>query len=261
MAIEKHPTGRAGPDWLPVADLLLQPPPSSLWEDGDEAAFLPEQVEDLARLLLSLDPMASVTLVNGLRRSGVSLQHLSLNLLAPASRVLGRLWVEDRCSFAEVTLGMSRLHQMLHGFGSDELRHSFEGWGPAGNTVLLACLPGEQHTFGSLMVSQFLRRDGWDVRNEYPADEFELIETVKRHPFTIIGLSIGRESRLDEAAALIKALRRASKNRGVAMMVGGPVIALRPQLVRELGADVAPLDAQEAARWAQRHWQAMVEPA
>jgi methanogenic corrinoid protein MtbC1 len=46
-------------------------------------------------------------------------------------------------------------------------------------------------------------------------------------------------------------------NRGVLVMVGGPVIALRPEIGWQVGADATAVDAQEAVNWAQAHWQPM----
>jgi methanogenic corrinoid protein MtbC1 len=119
-------------------------------------------------------------------------------------------------------------------------------------------MPGEQHTFGILVVSQFLRRAGWDARNLFPADNAELLQSVQKKSFTIIGLTIGRESRLRELALLIKALRRASLNPHAVVMVGGPVLALRPEIARLVGADASASDAQEAASWMQGHWQSLM---
>jgi hypothetical protein len=43
-------------------------------------------------------------------------------------------------------------------------------------------------------------------------------------------------------------------------MVGGPVLALRPEIGRRVGADAIALDGQEAANWAQRYWQSITAP-
>ena len=43
----------------------------------------------------------------GLRGRGVSVEALYVHLLAPAARHLGELWEDDRCHFADVTVGMA----------------------------------------------------------------------------------------------------------------------------------------------------------
>jgi methanogenic corrinoid protein MtbC1 len=239
--------------------LLVRHPP--VLADAAPAAspFLPEDIEELTRLLLAHDSAVASAYVEVLRQNGATTHHICLNLLAPAARRLGEMWDEDSASFAEVTMGVCRLHQVLHVLTTTDLSPSLEALAGKSNTTLLSCLPGEQHTFGVLVVALFLRRAGWDVWSEFPADSEELLLTVARKPFKIIGISIGRESRLQELTLLIKALRRASMNRSVAVMVGGPVVALRPEIGRQIGADATMLDAPSAASWAQRYWGSVAE--
>jgi MerR family transcriptional regulator, light-induced transcriptional regulator len=269
MPIAQTPTdAHLAPELLSLLENEMVPRLMLLQQrSGRDRAALPdepfaqEDVEELARLLLSHDATVAGAYVELLHRAGASIQHLCLNLMAPAARFLGRLWEEDRLGFADVTMAVCRLHQVLHRLTADELLPSHEGQGSKSNTVLLSCLPGEQHSFGVLMVAQFLRRGGWDVWNDFPADNDELVDIVGKKPFKIIGLSIGRDSRLRELTALIKALRRASMNRKVAVLIGGPVVALRPEIGREVGADATAVDALAAARWAQRYWQSVTEQA
>jgi methanogenic corrinoid protein MtbC1 len=234
--------------------LLVRHPPPVVGTLDAASPFRSEDVEELTRLLLAHDSAVASAYVEVLRQNGASTHQICLHLLAPAARRLGEMWDDDRCSFAEVTMGLCRLHQVLHLLTTTDMNPALEATAGKSNTTLLSCLPGEQHTFGVLVVSLFLRREGWDVWNEFPADNEELLQTVSRKPFKIIGLSVGRESRLRELTLLIKALRRASMNRSVAVMVGGPAVTLRPEIGGEIGADATMLDAPGAARWAKRYW-------
>ena len=53
--------------------------------------------------------------VSTLCEQGQSLQWILLELFAPAARHLGQQWEQDTRDFAEVTLGLSRLQQLLQG--------------------------------------------------------------------------------------------------------------------------------------------------
>jgi methanogenic corrinoid protein MtbC1 len=243
-----------------VPRLLMMSQPQPIVPAQIDSPFSAEDVEELSRLLLSHDALLAGAWVELLRQNGASTAQICLHLLAPAARRLGALWDEDRCGFAEVTMGVCRLHQVLHWLTSYEAHPAQEDQGARNNAVLLSCMSGEQHTFGMLMVAQFMRRAGWDVANDFPADNEELLETARKIPFKIIGLSIGRESRVRDLTLLIKALRRASLNRSVAVMVGGPVLVLRPEIGLRIGADAIARDGQEAANWAQRYWQSITAP-
>jgi methanogenic corrinoid protein MtbC1 len=191
-----------------------------------------------------------------LRQNGASIPEICLHLLPAAARRLGSLWEEDRCGFAQVTMAVSSLHRVLHRMTAEELPPPPQGEdGGTTNNILLTCMPGEQHTFGVLVVAQFLRRAGWNVRNHFPADNEELLHYVRQKSFNIIGVSIGRYSRTRDLTLLIEALRRASINRRVSIAVGGPVLAFRPEIGGQVGADATALDAQQTVSWAQAHWQ------
>jgi methanogenic corrinoid protein MtbC1 len=98
------------------------------------------------------------------------------------------------------------------------------------------------------------------VAHHYPNEDQELIQSVRKKSFTIIGLSIGRHCRIRDLTLLIKALRRASVNPRSAVIVGGPLLLLQPQIARQVGADATAMDAQETATWARGCWQSNDRP-
>lgn len=208
-----------------------------------------EEVLELTRLLLLPDPGMALAFVDVARERGLSPQCICLGLLAPAARKLGVMWEEDACDFMQVTLGLGRLHQVLHRMNSEFLPEAEGTVQPVARRALLACVPGDQHTFGVVMFGQFLRREGWDVWNEFPLNNDELLDTVRGNSFTLVGLSVGSEGRLDALTAAIRAVRRASRNRNVCVMVGGPVLAARPELASAVGADSTAADGKAAAAW------------
>jgi methanogenic corrinoid protein MtbC1 len=208
-----------------------------------------EDVVELARLLLVHDPAIGLAFVDSVRERGLSPQVICLELLAPTARKLGQMWEEDACDFMQVTLGLGRLHQVLHRMNAEFLPEADGALQPIARRALLACLPGDQHTFGVVMVGQFLRREGLDVWSEFPSNNDELLDTVRGNSFTLVGLSIGSEGRLDALTATVRAIRRVSRNRGVCVLVGGPVLAARPELADTIGADFAAVDGKAAAAW------------
>jgi methanogenic corrinoid protein MtbC1 len=247
-----------------VPRLLLMRPPAPAAQAEVPArpgsAFTAEHVQELVRLLVTHESLVASAYVDMFRDCGASVQEICLNLLPAAARRLGELWEEDRCGFAQVTMGVCSLHQVLHRLTADQVTAAPQGAGGRGNRVLLSNLPGEQHNFGLLVVAQFLRRDGWDVAHHYPNEDQELIQSVRKKSFTIIGLSIGRHCRIRDLTLLIKALRRASVNPRSAVIVGGPLLLLQPQIARQVGADATAMDAQETATWARGCWQSNDRP-
>jgi methanogenic corrinoid protein MtbC1 len=207
-----------------------------------------EEVAELASLALARDGTVASSYVGALHTRGVSAETLYLDLLAPAARHLGELWKEDLCSFTEVTLGLWRLHQVLR-----ELSPAFQSEAdhPAhGLRALLAPAPGEQHTFGLSMVAEFFRRAGWDVWSGPVTSRQELVGMVRSAWFAVVGLSVSSERKLDEVATGIRAIRRASRNRSIGVMVGGPMFLEHPDWVARVGADATAVDGRQAIRQA-----------
>ncbi len=208
-----------------------------------------QDVEAFAKLVLSPDENVAHACIDTMRNSGISVETIYTDLLAPVARYLGKLWEEDLCDFTEVTLGLGRLHQVLR-----ELSPAFSQANNVtnGRRVLLLPAPGEQHTFGLVMVSEFFRRAGWDVGggpSEAGADP-ELM--VQREWFDVVGFSLGNITQLDALASSIKVIRKTSLNKSVCIIVGGPLFLAHPEYVSYVDADAASTDGAQAPSLATR---------
>jgi methanogenic corrinoid protein MtbC1 len=96
------------------------------------------------------------------------------------------------------------------------------------------------------MVSEFFRRAGWDVWSDPCASEGDLAALVRSEWFDLIGLSVGMDGHVEPLRSVVLRLRRASRNPDVGIMVGGPILVNRPQLVSEVAADFTATDARQA---------------
>ena len=209
---------------------------------GNVTGKAPEDadVRELVRLLLAHDVAVASAYVETVRQRGASLEGVCLLLLAPAARELGLLWEEDECDFMQVTVGLCRLHHLLRELSPEFRPENVEL--PLERNILLAPVPGDQHTFGITLVAQFLRKAGWEVWHEHPASGAEILEVVRQNWFAVIGLSVGSESRVDEVAAIIRAIRQTSLNRSIGILLGGPLLVAKPELAALVGADATAVD-------------------
>lgn len=203
-----------------------------------------DDVEAMVRTVLRGDLVAAGALLAQHRARNLPLERIYLELLAPVARRLGVMWQEDRCDFTAVTIGLCCLQQLVlensHAFGPRPGRRDTE------RRILLAPVPGEQHSFGLLMVGEFFRRQGWDVCSGTGATVRELVATTRKQWFSMVGFSLSCETRLDTVAQLIREIRRASRNPHVGVMVGGQPFAERPELAVLVGADATASDGQQA---------------
>jgi methanogenic corrinoid protein MtbC1 len=201
-------------------------------------------VESFAKLVLSTDSNAAQASVDAMRSRGILIETIYIDLLAPVARYLGELWNQDLCDFTEVTIGLGRLHRILR-----ELSPAFsdtcatEG---KGLRVLLLPGPGEQHTFGLLMVSEFFRRAGWDVAEGSWEVRTDPVAMVRKDWFDVIGFSLGSDAHIEKLRQCVDEVRKSSVNTKLAVMVGGPIFSLRPELIARVGSDGAAKDGQQA---------------
>lgn len=208
-----------------------------------------DDVAEFTKVILGHDPAIAVSFIESLRFEGCSLENLYLELVAPTARRLGEMWEDDLADFVEVTLALGRLQQVLHRFSDTFLSEITPPL--RGHRILLSPVPGDQHTFGLIMVAEFFRRAGWNVMNRLSPSIGDLIGAVQENSFAIVGFSANSESRLDALASAIESVRRASRNPSVNVMVGGPLFAANPELARCVGADATATDGKDAVAHAE----------
>ncbi len=203
-----------------------------------------DDVKQFARLVLSHEEDAAFVAIHSLRAREVSIDRIFLELLAPTARYLGELWDDDLCNFTDVTVGLGRLQRVLREL-SPALGRSVEH--PAqGRRILLLPGPGDQHTFGLLMVAEFFRRAGWDVTGGAWTADVDVAALVGAEWFDVVGFSLGAENHLQALADCISALRHAACNRELKVLVGGPLFGVHPEFMARVGADGMTIDGREA---------------
>lgn len=209
----------------------------------------PLDVARLAGLLVHADGAQAVAYVDGLLDTGISLETVYLDLLTPAAQRLGDLWVEDTLMFSDVTIGCCRLQQVLTAlhprYGGDSLAVL------GGRRALFTPTPGEQHTLGYWVLTEFFRRAGWAATACCCASQDQLVRAVRRDRFAVVGISVACERHLESTEKAIAAVRRASCNPGVGVLVGGPVFADHPDWAFQVGADATAGDGRAAVQQAE----------
>ena len=175
-------------------------------------------LEEFVDALMGDDERAVGAVVNRQIGSFPDKDAVLVDFFAPAARLLGQRWEQDTANFAEVTVGLTRLHRLLKSRIAQRIDGQAEN---AHGTALISSLPGEQHMLGAIFAADIFRRGGWDVHNG-TAESGEPLETVvARRFFDIIGLSVTSHAALDTCRSLIAKLRTVSANKNVLFIAGG----------------------------------------
>lgn len=208
------------------------------------------EVAQFAEMILGQDTSAACAQIQVMRDQGKSLETIYIELLAPAAARLRDLWSADLCGFADVTLALWRLQQVLREF-SPEFRAEGE-YAETGLRALLVPAPGEKNElgyvmFGLVMMAEFLRRDGVDPWIEPDSESKEFNGIIRSQWFDVVELLVKGDKKMDALAERIRMIRRESPNRGIGVMVCGPAFVEHPELVLLVGADVMANDPRQSA--------------
>jgi hypothetical protein len=202
-------------------------------------------VAAFAELILGPDSGRAADQIQTYRDRGIALETIYLQLFVPAARHLRHLWMNDDRDFADITLGLWRLQQLLR-----DLSPAFCAEAPirsAGLRALLTPAPGEKHDighmmFGLVLAGEFFRRDGWDTWIEPDPADAGFLQTIRSQWFDIVEFFANGDKKLDELASNIRAVRRESRNPDLGVMVCGPAFTERPELVLLVGGDAVVSD-------------------
>jgi hypothetical protein len=207
-------------------------------------------IPGFAELVLGKESDRAGEYIQHYRDRGVSLERVYLELLVPTARHLRQLWMNDEWDFAEVTLGLWRLQQLLRDFSpafcSEAVAKS------VGLRALLSPSPGEKHDighmmFGLVLAGEFFRRDGWDTWIEPDVNDVGFIETIRTQWFDVVEFFASGDKKLDDLASTIRLIRRHSPNPDIGVMVCGPAFTERPDLVLLVGGDAVVSDFSQEA--------------
>ncbi len=206
--------------------------------------FSKESIAEFTQVLLQNDVDISKIYVEALLEEGVNLEDIYLELFQPSARHLGTMWEEDGEDFSAVTLGLWKMQQTMYYFSdsflSNELINRRKG------SIYLCPFPGSQHSMGLFMVSEFFRKDNWNVEGDPSLSGRDLKKRISQNYFDILGISIGSLSHIDGLSTLIKSLRKTSKNPNIFIMIGGPMALISPNLFNNVGADMQASNAKDA---------------
>lgn len=209
-----------------------------------------DQVEPFLELLLNGERGTCISYISALHEDGYSLESIYLDLLAPAARRLGPMWLDDEMSFSEISVALARLQTLVSKVARSETPIHAEI--DPDRHIILARTSNEQHAFGLLMVAEFFRLAGWQVSGG--ADLVAgggLNSRLQSEPYAVLGLTAGSKRSALELKKHIQSARRSSANPKLCVIVGGPAFVLEPPLSDAVGSDCYAVDGLEAVEQAE----------
>lgn len=209
----------------------------------------PRNREDwMARLCAALteeSDQAYASVIAAMMASGISSAEIHDVFVPEAARILGEMWVQDRASFVDVTVGASRLQALFRagvGGGPDK---ALARCIPLGQSVLMVVPRFEDHSIGAFVVADQFRRHGLWVHMAIGLETAELKALVASSHFAMVGITNGSSKTLEPLADLIENLRAGGPN-CPPIVVGGYFVTKSRDAEKSIGADFVVRTAREA---------------
>lgn len=201
-------------------------------------------ITPLVSALLADDQVAADGIVARLLDQSRCRSSILTEVFAPAAVRLGEMWSQDTATFSDVTLGVAMLCRMMRNMCEEVLalqptqhnKNALIVSSARDHHQLLSCT-GDQHQFGTQMVCQLLRLQGWQVRHIAIGDMKEAENAVARMPFCFVGLSLGLEDNCNLWKQRLKRLRTQSCNQRMKIIVGGLGVSCVSDADLQLDAD------------------------
>ncbi|MEM1048305.1 MAG: hypothetical protein AAGL24_19300 [Pseudomonadota bacterium] len=201
------------------------------------------ELKSLCNALVHPDEHRRHMIVARLVAKGVSVEEIIERYIPEAARFLGDGWVNDDLTFAEVTVGTSRLQEMVRTFSE-----RYVGRGdtmPLGHNILLCVPEFEDHTLGVFVAAERFRRAGLWVQLGIGINAYELSGLMKSQQFTMVGISVSRGKRLASVREFVKTVRSGSGS-NVPVILGGSLVDCFDKISECVGADLMSTDPKEA---------------
>ena len=180
--------------------------------------------------------------VETLQDAGVRNEEIADLYIPRLARRMGDRWCQDQMSFAEVTIGVSRLQSLLRDLGP-EWRADAEA-APDAPAALVVVAMDDYHTLGAMILAGQLRRAGLSVRLKLGARPEDLARDLEEIAVDAVMVSASVGESLETLRRLVKAAK--DVNSRTPVVIGGTVLWDHEDLPRLTGADWATSDVSEA---------------
>jgi methanogenic corrinoid protein MtbC1 len=150
-------------------------------------------------------------------------EHVLIELIQPAMVEIGDCWQRGEINVAVEHFATQFVQRKLAG-----LMNVFEGGGHRG-PIVVGCAPGELHDLGTMILSLFLVRRGWNVVYLGPQlPLLELLETVRVVKPLLVCLSASTLATATESIAVARSLKETYPT--IPFGYGGRIFNMNPEI-------------------------------
>jgi len=204
--------------------------------------------EWIARLCAALtdeSEAAHQRVVAAMVANGIPSHEIYHSYVPDAARFLGEMWVQDKASFVDVTVGAARLQALFRSRDAADLGGWMDRSIPLGQSVLMIVPTFEDHSIGAFVAADQFRRHGIWVHMAIGLEDQELQHLLGSGRFAMAGITAGSAKTLERLTELIDYLR-SNLEYCPPIVIGGRLVDKPREVEKRTGADFAVRTAREA---------------
>ena len=210
-----------------------------------------EEVNKLTNLLLDSQEGSFEFAITILKTHGASINYIVLELIPEIARRFGKQWEDDSLSFADVSMGVSKLERAIHKL--DYLFQANQLDRQQNKAIFISGFPGSQHSLGSLIFGNFLTFCGWQVHRPNQTNLDSIVYGVSSKILQAIAISVSTNQQLEQLPSVIDLLRQKSQTPKIIVLVGGPLYNRAPEAFDQIEAEVKAFSPEESVQKLEQH--------
>lgn len=217
---------------------------------GDGQGVRTFVLDHLYRAILNRGAFDPLDMMEQLRGHRLSCDAV-IDLYVPqAAARLGRDWMSDRISFANVTIGALRLQALL---GEATARFEFNLGPDHGQVRAMVIVPrGEQHFLGASVLTAQLRRMGCNVVMSFDESLGMLGAKLPAENPDLVLITCACSETVESVAKTVQTIRNACRS-APPILLGGAIASGNHDLIERTGVDKVTCRADEALAYVAKH--------
>ncbi|HKL06505.1 MAG TPA: cobalamin B12-binding domain-containing protein [Roseovarius sp.] len=217
---------------------------------SDKPRSREEWVAYLAEAMISDSETSHHAAISSLVASGVSSEEVFQKYIPAVSRFLGEMWVSDKASFVDVTVGAARLQALFR----NKAQPGEAGWLtrsiPLGQSVLMIVPNFENHSLGAFVAADQFRRHGLWVHMAIGLEDEEIAALIETSGFSLLGITAATPKSVEKCRKIVEYLKTKVEH-CPPIAIGGFAVEDAEAVERTTGADFAVKSVREAVERAE----------
>ncbi|MEM7721682.1 MAG: cobalamin B12-binding domain-containing protein [Pseudomonadota bacterium] len=217
-------------------------------ETSGQTTVLKRRLEMLCDAFLSSEEHLHHDAILKMRQERIPGRDIIDTVIPAVARLMGDRWFADDISFAHVTIGAARLQETVRLLTTRALNGNRRPIANMDHAPVLMIIPrSEQHTLGTFIAADQIRRYGHTVDIAMDQTPRQIAGRLKKQRYAMVGISASGRRTLASATELVDTIQT-TVTRVTPIAIGGAIVERGDDVLGITGADYIARDTQATLR-------------